>query len=125
MRRVCEDGDTYRDTKDSPLRKPLSAVRAKSKFRLHCFPAGRTPFLLRGTLVSRRKVMFLKNGVAMITGYKGITSFYRKQRDKKQAYIVVHPLEGYPNMPAYRTGPCLLLKGDCFWLNPADKEKHR
>ena len=68
--------------------------------------------------------MFIEDSVTIATYQKGGTPFHRKDGDKKQAHIMIHPLERNLKLPARGAGPRLLLNGDRFRLNPAYKEEH-
>lgn len=80
--------------------KAISTIGTEGKIRIHFSPAGRAPLLPHWPLSTHTVATFIEDGVAMATDQKGGAPFHRKQGYKKQAHIVIYPLERNIEMPA-------------------------
>jgi hypothetical protein len=108
------------------LLKGLSTIGAKGKIPLHCPSAVRADILRRRSLKIRARAMLINDSFAVFAEQKWGAPFDRKQGDKEQAHVMVHPLEINLHMPAGRARPGLPINRNCFGLNPANKEEeHR
>jgi len=85
---------------DIALLHRLSTIRAEGKIRLKFPPAGGAPLFPHWPLSPHTVARFIENSIAMVTDQKGDAPFYREKGDKKQAYIVIYPLERDTDMPA-------------------------
>lgn len=82
------------------LLKSLPTIGAEGKIRIHLPPTGGALHLPHGPFSTNTVATFIEDGVAIVTDKKGDAPFHRKQRYKKQAHIVIYPLEGNIEMPA-------------------------
>ena len=80
--------------------KRLSAVRTIGKIPLHYPSTERTDILRRRVLKIRARAVLINDSFAVFAEQERRAPFDRKQGDKEQAHVMVHPLEINLHMPA-------------------------
>jgi len=60
----------------------------------------------------------------MLTKKKRVPLFDPKQGKKEKGDIVIHPFQPSLIQTTGRAHPWMFFKGDGFWLDAGDKEKH-
>ena len=102
----------------------LSAVRAEGKIRINSPSARRAGFFRNLLIKIHASAVLIDNSIAVFAGQKRGAPLDRKHGDKKQAHVMIYPLEINPKMPTGRARPGLPINSNCFGLNPANKEEH-
>ena len=92
--------DNRPPTTDINLLEFLSTVRTEGKIPLHCPSAGRADIPRRRLLKIGARAMLIDDRIAVFAEQERGAPLDRKQGDKKQAHVMVHPLEINLHMPA-------------------------
>jgi len=99
-------------------------VRAEPELGFHLFAASwagvERPGAERTWL---RPPRLVKNRTASLAFEEALSPFHRNQRDKKEAYVMVQPLQSSCRMATAWTGSGLFVKSDLPGLQSTDEDE--